>query len=388
MIESLALIIIVGLSLSYIAKVVKLPSLIGFLIAGIVLGPAVLNLIDESILEISMDLRKIALIIILFRAGLTLNLESLKQIGKVSILLSFIPAMLEIVVITIIANLFLGFSIQTALLLGTVIAAASPAVIVPKMIELINEKKGRGGLLPKMIMTSAAVEDVIVIILFATVLEINISGSADIIMLLLLPLQIILGGLIGYAMGYFISLLINFFNIKLGNVVLVILAFSFLMVRVEELNNFILNFSGLIAVMSLGLSISKHQKDNSKAIESSFSNLWLFAQIILFVLVGASIEIRGTIKDIDIALIIIALGLLARFIGIVISFIGSKYTSKERKFTMISFIPKATVQAAIGGIALEYGISNGETILSVAVISILFTAPLGAILIDKYSKKI
>ncbi len=388
MIESIALIIIVGLTLSFLTTKVKLPPLIGFLISGIILGPQILNLIDDAILDISLELRKIALIIILFRAGLTLNFKSLREIGKVSFLLSFIPATLEIIAITLFANIFLNFSIQSALLLATVIAAASPAVIVPKMIDLINKKRGRDGLIPKMIMTSAAVEDVVVIIFFAAALELNISGTANYSVMLLLPLQILIGAIIGYLIGFGISVLMSKFRINSVNLILIILAVSFLLVRGEELNDFAINYSGLIAVMMVGLSLSKYQKNNCDKIAQSFSSLWIFAQILLFVLIGASIQIAGTIDKLGIAIIIICIGLIARFIGVFISFVNTNFNKSEKTFTIVSFIPKATVQAAIGGIALASNLENGEFILSVAVISILVTAPIGAILIDKFSNKL
>ncbi len=385
MLISLSLIIIIGLFISYVITKIKIPNLVGFIIAGILLGPYVLDLIDTSILNLSEELRSVALVIILFRAGLMLDLKSLKSIGKLSIILSVVPAVLEIIIIAITANMLFEFDLKVALLLGCVVAAASPAVIVPRMIELIKAKKG---LAPKLIITSATLEDVIVIVLFATVLEFNVSGDFSFVLIMLFPLKIILGILIGLVTGIIISKIIDRYNIKLGNIVLIIIAISLLFISVEKLNLKFVHYSGLLAVMTLGIVINSKQERISSNIESSFSNLWLFAQIMLFVLIGAEIDIMNLQSSLLIAIVIITIGLVGRFVGIVISLSKSNFSKSEKWFVLISFIPKATVQAAIGGIPLALDINRGETILVIAVTSIIITAPIGAVLIDKFNSKL
>lgn len=383
MIMSLGIIFICGLLLAGIFKRLGLPSLVGMLIAGIVLGPYALNLIDESILAISDDLRKIALIIILFRAGLGIDISVLKKIGKNVLFLSFVPAILESAIISVLSMWLFDFDFPNALLLGVVISAVSPAVIVPYMLSLKSQNRGSYKSIPELVIASASLEDVLVIVLFFSVLGFVTTNSISFMPFASLVVSLVLGVLCGVISAFVCNLLFKTFKIKTSAKAILLLSLCFLFVTLETKLTGVVKFSGLIASMVLGISLNSLNMDVSKKVSKKFKDMWVANEIILFVLVGAKIDVSYALNGIWVASLIIVVGLIFRFIGIYASLFSSKLNKYEKLFVMISFIPKATVQAAIGPIALSVGLSSGKTILTVAVIAILITAPLGAFLMMK-----
>ena len=385
---SLALIFILGILSNLVFNKIKLPSLIGMILSGIIIGPYVLNLIDGKVLNMSAELRTIALIIILTRAGLTLNLEDLKKAGIRSILMAFIPASFEILGITIFAHLIFRISLLEAALLGSVLAAVSPAVVVPRMIKIIEKGYGNNKAVGQMILASSSVDDIYVIVIFTSILSL-FTGAANntYLSFVNIPVSIILGSLIGYLTGISISKLLK--KIKLNNLEksLFILAISMLLYYLEMQITSPIKYSSLISIMAMGMTINIKDGDLKKDINKKYNNFWSIFEIFLFTLVGASINISYAKDMWPLALLIITIGLAFRILGVMISLISSDLNKKEKTFTMLAYLPKATVQAAIGGVALSYGLDKGDLILSVAVVSILYTAPLGALLIDKTYKK-
>lgn len=388
MLTSLALIFLCGLLLGSIFQKIKLPPLLGMIITGIILGPHTLNLIDQSVLSISSDLRQIALIIILTRAGLNLDINSLKKVGRPAILMCFLPACFEIIGMVLLAPLLLGISILDALIMGTVVAAVSPAVIVPKMLKLIETGYGKDKSIPQMIMAGASVDDVFVIVLFTSFTGLAQGESFSPISLIQVPISIILG----IGLGILIGILLGFFFKKVhmrdSIKVIIILSISFLLVTLENSLKGIVPISGLIAIMSIGISLQKIRSDASKRISTKFSKLWVAAELMLFVLVGATVDIKYAFSAGIMAILLIFGVLVFRMIGILICLIKTKLNKKERLFCMIAYCPKATVQAAIGSIPLTMGLSCGNIVLTVAVLSILITAPLGAFFIELLYKKL
>lgn len=388
MLTSLALIFLCGLLLGSIFQKIKLPPLLGMIITGIVLGPYALNLIDQSVLSISSDLRQIALIIILTRAGLNLDINSLKKVGRPAILMCFVPACFEIIGMVLLAPPLLGISILDALIMGTVVAAVSPAVIVPKMLKLIETGYGKDKSIPQMIMAGASVDDVFVIVLFTSFTGLAQGESFSPISLIQVPISIILG----IGLGILIGILLGFFFKKVhmrdSIKVIIILSISFLLVTLENSLKGIVPISGLIAIMSIGISLQKIRSDASKRISTKFSKLWVAAELMLFVLVGATVDIKYAFSAGIMAIVLIFGVLVFRMIGILICLIKTKLNKKERLFCMIAYCPKATVQAAIGSIPLTMGLSCGNIVLTVAVLSILITAPLGAFFIELLYKKL
>lgn len=387
MLLSLALILIIGFSLGGIFNRFKLPSLLGMILTGILIGPYTLDLISDDILNISADLREIALIVILMRAGLTIDLKDLKKVGRPAILLSIMPATFEIIAISALAPLLFNITLLDALLMGTVVAAVSPAVIVPRMIHLIEAGVGKEKSIPQMIMAGASVDDIYVIVLFTAFLNVSSGGDFGYLTLLNVPISIGTGILAGMFLGL---VLVWFFKIKHSRdtiKVLILLSASFILVTLETWLDPFMAFSGLIAVMALGASITKNHPTLAKRLTGKFSKIWVGAELLLFVLVGATVQINY-IPDIGFsALILIAVAIGLRLFGVVISLIGTNLNHKEKVFCAVSYLPKATVQAAIGAVPLSYGLKSGHLILTVAVLSILVTAPLGAILMDRlYSK--
>lgn len=385
---SLALIFILGILSNLIFKKIKLPSLIGMILSGIIIGPYVLNLIDEKVLNMSAELRTIALIIILTRAGLTLNLEDLKKAGIRSILMAFIPASFEILGITIFAHLIFGIGLLEAALLGSVLAAVSPAVVVPRMINIIEKGYGNNKAVGQMILASSSVDDIYVIVIFTSILSLFTGASNNTYLSFVnIPISIILGSFIGYLTGVSISKLLK--KIKLNNLEksLFILAISMLLYYLEMQIASPIKYSSLISIMAMGMTINIKDGDLKKDIDKKYNNFWSIFEIFLFTLVGASINISYAKDMWPLALLIITIGLAFRILGVMISLISSDLNKKEKTFSMLAYLPKATVQAAIGGVALSYGLDKGDLILSVAVVSILYTAPLGALLIDKTYKK-
>ena len=388
MLLNISLILIVGMSMGYICSKLKLPSLIGMLATGIILGPYVLNLLDSSILEISADLRKIALIIILTRAGFGLDLSGLKKLGRPAILMCFVPATFELIGMIIIAPKLMGISVLEAAIMGSVLAAVSPAVVVPRMVKLMDEGYGVKEGIPQLILAGASVDDVYVIVLFSTFIGMIQGENASILNFINIPVSIFLGILIGLFIGY---LMANFFkkvHIRDTSKVLIILSVSFLLVVIEDSLTTSITFSGLIAIMFIGIGIQKKREIVAKRLSIKYSKLWVAAEIFLFVLVGATVNINYLGKVGIKALIVILVALMFRMVGVFFSLLGTSIKPKEKLFTMMAYTPKATVQAAIGGIPLALGLACGDTVLTVAVLAIVLTAPLGAFAIDSTYKKL
>ena len=387
MLLSLALIVLLSLILSSIFQRLRLPSLVAMLISGIILGPYVLNLIDPGLLSISLDLRQIALIIILFRAGLTLDLKDLKRIGKTAILLSFIPATFELIAITLLAPLFFNITYLEAAIMGSVLAAVSPAVVVPRMIRLIESNRGTNHSIPQLIMAGASVDDIYVIVLFMSFLQMYETNSFSFLSLAMLPLSILLGVILGAVVGLALVWFFKRVHIRDTIKVLILLSVSFLFIELQDWLKPILSLSGLIAVMAMGVTLLKFYAPLAKRLVGKFEKIWVLAELMLFVLVGAAVDIT-VIPSVGLSsIIIIVCALIIRSLGVLIALTTARLTRKEKLFVIVSYLPKATVQAAIGSIPLSYGLASGQLILTMAVLAILITAPLGAILMDTTSKR-
>lgn len=387
MLLSLALIILVGSILGKVFENFGLPRLIGMLLTGIVLGPYVGNFIDGSLLAISADLRQIALIIILTRAGLSLDLADLKKVGRPALLLCFVPATLEIIGTILLAPLLFDFSILQAAILGTVIAAVSPAVVVPKMLGLMQKGYGTDKSIPQMVLAGASVDDVYVIVLFSAFTSLAMGRSVSPVDFLAVPIAIITGIVVGALCGFLLTKIFTHFKMRDTTKVGAVLSFTFLLVSIEKGFEGTIGFSGLLAVMALGVVIKRQTSEVAVRLSRKFSKLWVGAEVFLFVLVGATVNIDYATRAGSTAVILIVGALAFRVVGVFISLLKTNLTRNEKFFTAIAYMPKATVQAAIGGIPLAMGLPGGETILTVAVIAILVTAPVGAILIDKMHRK-
>lgn len=394
MILSLGLILIVGMVFAKIFDKLKLPRIIGMLLTGIILGPQVLNLLDTNILKISSDLRTIALIVILLKAGLSLDIGDLKKVGRSAVLLSFLPASFEILSYAIFVPKILGLNIIDGLLMGAVMAAVSPAIVVPRMVKLIDEGYGKDESIPQMILAGASCDDVFGLVLFSSFLSMAKGSEFSFKSLLKVPVSIILGIGFGIVIGYLLYLFFerrykNGSYIRNSSKVIIILALAFLLVSFEGLVKEIIPISGLLAVIAMA-SAYKIKADDGvvERLSEKFAKLWIFAEILLFVLVGAEVDIKYMTGIGFIGIALIFLGLLIRSIGVFISVAGSRLSKNEKIFTILAYTPKATVQAAIGSVALANGIGSGMAILSIAVLGIIITAPLGAILIDKSYKKL
>lgn len=392
MISSLAYIILIGLIFAKIFEKISLPRIIGMILAGILIGPNILDLIDDSTLLISKDLRQIALIIILIRAGLSLNLSDLKKVGRPAILMTFLPASFEILAYTLIAPLFFPISYIDACLMGTVLGAVSPAVVVPRMVNLIEKGYGKNKAIPQMILAGASGDDIFVIVLFTSVLSMALGNSLNLRSFIDIPISIILGITLGILAGKVLVKIFDFLNYNEKdkvNKVIIILASSFLLIAIENLLKSKLSISALLAVISMAMVLSKNLKiEEVTYLSSAFNKLWRGAEIFLFVLVGAAVDITYILKAGPQAILLILLALFIRCIGVILSLLKTSLNSKEKLFIIIAYLPKATVQAAIGSVPLAMGLDSGQIILSVAVLSILITAPLGAIGIDKSYKKL
>lgn len=388
MLLSIALILLVGMSTSWICKKIKLPGLLGMLATGIVLGPYVLNLIDPSILNISSELRKIALIIILTRAGLGLDITGLKKIGRPAILMCFLPASFELLGMILIAPKVLGMSLLEAAIMGAVLAAVSPAVVVPRMVKLMDEGYGTAKGIPQLILAGASVDDVYVIVLFSTFTGMMQGKSASVISFVNIPVSIILGIGIGILAGYLLALYFEKMHIRDTVKVLLILSISFILVATEDMLKTPIKFSALIAIMFVGVGLQKKRDVVAKRLSKKYEKLWVASEVFLFVLVGATVNINY-LGNVGIkALIVIFGALIFRMAGVFVCIIKTELNKKERLFTMMAYTPKATVQAAIGGIPLTLHFACGETVLTIAVLAIVITAPLGAFAIDLSYKKL
>lgn len=388
MIFSLALIFLLGMALGRLFGMIGIPRLLGMLVTGIILGPYALDLLDPALLQISSELRQIALIIILTRAGLNLDIKDLKQVGRPAFLLCFVPACFEIAGTVLLAPRLFDISLLDAAIMGTVIAAVSPAVVVPKMLQLMEKGYGGDKKIPQMVMAGASVDDVFVIVLFTAFTGLATQGNIDATHFLTIPSSIIFGVLGGIAAGLMLSLIFTRFHIRDSAKVIMILSVSFLLVTLERQAKGVIGFSGLLAVMALGMTIAKKKYPLSERLSSKFSKLWVAAEVLLFVLVGASVNISYAWKAGTTAVLLLMAVLLFRILGVFLSLSNTRLNKKERIFTALSYIPKATVQAAIGGLPLAMGIGSGELILTVAVLSILITAPIGAAFIDLSYKKL
>ncbi len=388
MLFSLTLIFLSGIVLGSIFNCLKLPQLLGMLLTGIILGPYLLNLLDPKILSISTDLRQIALIIILTRAGLNLDINDLKKVGRPAVLMCFVPATFEILGMIIFAPKFLGLGLLDSAILGTVIAAVSPAVVVPKMLKLMEDGYGTEEGIPQLIMAGASVDDVFVIVLFTSFIGLASNGTFSALNLIKIPTSIFFGISVGFLCAI---LLIYFFkkvHIRDSMKVIIILNISFLLVTFEHSLTGIIGFSGLLAIMSMGTGIQEKNSILAKKLSSKYSKLWIAAEVMLFVLVGATVNIKYALGASIPAILLIMTVIVFRMVGVFLCLLGTSLSYKERLFCMIAYCPKATVQAAIGSIPLSMGLSSGNIILTVAVLSILITAPLGAFAIDFSYKKL
>lgn len=388
MLFSIALILVIGMSLGWICKKIKLPSLIGMLATGIILGPYVLNLLDGSILEISAQLRKIALIIILTRAGLGLDLSGLKKLGRPAVLMCFVPATFELVGVLLLAPKLMGLTLLEAAVLGAVLAAVSPAVVVPRMVKLMEEGYGVEEGIPQLILAGASVDDVYVIVLFSTFIGMMQGEGASLIRFVNIPVSIFLGIVIGLGIGVLLALFFQKFHVRDTSKVLILLSISFLLVTVEDHLTTAITFSALIAIMFIGIGLKNKSEIRAERLSAKYGKLWVGAEVFLFVLVGATVNI-GYLGKVGLSALVMIVGaLMFRMLGVYACLLGTKVQKKERLFAMMAYTPKATVQAAIGGIPLSLGFACGDTVLTVAVLAIVLTAPVGAFLIDLTYQKL
>ena len=388
MLTSIAIILLLGFMSGQIFTKMKLPSLIGMILVGILISPYCLNLLDESILSISKDIRQIALVIILTRAGLSLNIKDLKKVGRPAFLMCFVPACIEIIGTLILAPLLFDITWIEALIIGSVMAAVSPAVIVPRMIRLIDEGYGKENSIPQLILAGASVDDVFVIVLFTAFTGLATTGEISMMNFIQIPISIILGILFGFVVGLILLFVLKKTNIQDTLKVIIMLSISFLILEVQTLLENIIPISGLLAIMSMGIIIKQKDEEFSKKMASKYNQLWSGAEIFLFVLVGVAVDIRYAFSA-GIAVILLVIGaLIFRMFGVFISLLKTKLTKNERIFCMLSYTPKATVQAAIGSIPLSMGLACGDIVLSAAVTGILLTAPLGAFLIDNFKNRL
>ena len=388
MLLSISLILILGMFMGWICRKMKLPALLGMLITGIILGPYGLNLLDGSILGISAELRKIALIIILTRAGLGLDLSGLKKIGRPAVLMCFVPASFELLGMILLAPKLMGASVLESAVMGAVLAAVSPAVVVPRMVKLMDEGYGVKEGIPQLILAGASVDDVYVIVLFSTFVGMMQGEGASILKFVNIPVSIFFGIAIGLFLGVLLAYFFKKVHIRDTSKVLIILSISFLLVVIEDKLTTAITFSSLIAVMFIGIGLQKKREAVAKRLSVKYGKLWVAAEVFLFVLVGATVNIEYLGKIGAKAFIVIIGALIFRMFGVFVCLLGTGLKRKERLFAMVAYTPKATVQAAIGGIPLALGLACGDIVLTVAVLAIVFTAPLGAFAIDWSYKKL
>lgn len=388
MLTSLAYIFLLGLLLGSIFRRLKLPSLIGMILTGIILGPYAFDLLDASILGISAELRRVALVIILTRAGLSLDMGDLKKVGRPAILMCFVPACLEIIGIIIIAPRLFGISILEAAIMGSVLAAVSPAIIVPRMIRLIEEGYGTEKSIPQLILAGASVDDVFVIVLFTAFTALAAGGDVSAIEFVQIPISIVTGILVGIASGIVLIKFFKAFHMRDSVKILIVLSISFLMLEFETRLEDILPMSGLLAIMSMGTSIKQFYGSLAERISIKYNKLWVAAEVLLFVLVGATVDLKYAVQAGLVTIIVVVGAMAFRMAGVFLCMLGTKLDSKERFFCMLAYTPKATVQAAIGGIPLAMGLACGQKVLTAAVLAIIITAPFGAICVDRSYKKL
>ena len=388
MLTSIALILLFGLLLGCIFSKLKLPSLLGMIILGIILGPHALDLIDESILMISGELRQIALVIILTRAGLSLDLSDLKKVGRPAVLMCFIPACAEILGTVLLAPVLLKVSFLEAGIIGSVIAAVSPAVIVPRMIRMIDEGYGTNKSIPQLILAGASVDDVFVIVIFTALTTLASTGTISAGSFTQIPISIALGILLGFAVGAVLVLFFQRYHMRDSVKIMIILSISFLLLEVQNRLEGTIPVSGLLAIMSMGIIIKQKYDVLASRLSIKYNKLWLGAEIFLFVLVGAVVDLKYVVSAGVASILLIVGALLFRVLGVAFSLIRTDLLKKERLFCMLAYTPKATVQAAIGAIPLSMGLDCGNTVLTVAVLAILITAPFGAVCVDNLYKRL
>lgn len=388
MLTSIAIILLLGLTMGWIFSKLHLPSLLGMVIVGIVISPHFLNLVDESILMISGDLRQIALVIILTRAGLSLNIEDLKKVGRPAILMCFVPACIEMIGTIIFAPLLLGVSVLDAAIIGSVIAAVSPAVIVPRMIKLMDEGYGKDKSIPQMILAGASVDDVFVIVVFTAFTTLAATGEISVTSFLQIPVSIILGIVLGCIVGAILVWFFKKFHMRDSVKVLIILSISFLLLEMQTRLEGIIPVSGLLAIMSMGIIIKRKYDVLAKRLSVKYNKLWLGAEVFLFVLVGIAVDLKYAMAAGVVVVLLVVFALVFRMIGVVVSLIKTDLSIKEKLFCAMAYTPKATVQAAIGTIPMSMGLECGSIVLTVAVIAILLTAPFGAICVDNSYRKL
>lgn len=383
MLLSLGFIIVVGYLLGRLLSTMNLPSLIGYIIAGLIMGPSFFNLIDQSTLDISSDLRRIALMIILLRAGLNIDLQDLKKVGRPAILMSFLPATLEIIGTIILAPIFFGMSYLSAAILGAIVAATSPAVVVARMLDLMGKGYGKKKGVPQMILAGSSMDDIFVIILFTALTALAQTGEFHWLSMLSMPTSIILGIAGGLLVGWLLSLAIEKYQLSGGYPVILSFGMAMLFDGIEKAMTGPIGFSALLAVMAMGFMMLRVNPVQAKSVQVGFNNLWQVFEIILFVLVGASMSIESVKDSGLIAVLLIVLLLVFRGLGVILSVLGTQLNKEEKAFAIFAYLPKATVQAAIGAVPLAMGLPNGQIILTISVVAILVTAPLGAVLIDQ-----
>lgn len=388
MLTSLALIFLIGLLMGSVFNKLKLPSIMGMIFTGIILSPNTLNLLDESIIIISPDLRKLALVIILTRAGLSLNIDDLKKVGRPALLMCFLPACFEILAVVIISPKLLGVSILDAAIIGAVIAAVSPAIIVPRMINLIDKEIGKENSIPQLIMAGASVDDIFVIVLFTSFTGLAEGGNIYTLSFMQIPISILMGIIFGVISGIILIKLFKRFHIRDSIKIIIILSISFLLIECENILEGVLPMSGLLAIMSMGIIFKQKYEVLAVRLSSKYNKLWVAAEVILFVLVGATVNLKYITSEGVMVIGVIVFAMIFRMLGVFICLLKTKLTMNERLFCMIAYTPKATVQAAIGSIPLSMGLECGNLVLTVAVLAILITAPFGAIGIDKTYEKL
>lgn len=386
MLTSIAIIFLCGLLLGSIFQKLKLPSLLGMILTGMIVGPYAFHLLDDSLLEIAADLRQAALVIILTRAGLALDLSALKKVGRPAVLMCFLPACFEIAGTVLLAPALLHVSVLEAAIIGSVVAAVSPAVIVPRMIKLIDEGYGSTHSIPQLILAGASVDDVFVIVIFTAFTSLAATGQMSAGSFLQIPVSIVLGICLGMAAGYGLVAFFKTFHMRDSVKILIMLSISFLMLELQNRLENIVPVSGLLAIMSLGIVIRQKYGALAVRLSSKYNKLWVAAEVVLFVLVGAAVDLTYVVSAGGAAILAVCAALVFRMAGVFCCLIKTKLTKKEKLFCMVSYTPKATVQAAIGAVPLSMGLACGHKVLMVAVLSILLTAPFGAVCIDRLYK--
>lgn len=388
MLISMAMILLMGMFMGWICKKIRLPGLMGMIVTGMLLGPYVWNLIDESILGLSSDLRRIALIIILMRAGLSLDLDDLKKVGRPAILMCFLPACFEMAGMILLAPKLLGISILEAAIMGAVVGAVSPAVIVPRMLRLMEEGYGIRHRIPQLVLAGASVDDVFVIVMFTAFTGLAQGEELSVRSFVNIPVSIAAGCLAGAIIGFTLAKYFKKIHIRDTSKVMILLCISFILVTFEDRFGNVIPFASLIAVMTVGIFLQRHRGEVAVRMSSKFNKLWAVAEIILFVLVGATVDVTYAVSAGPVSVLLIAGVLVFRMLGVFVCLLKTDLTGKERAFCMIAYTPKATVQAAIGGVPLAMGLACGNIVLTVAVVAILLTAPLGAFCMDLSYKRL